>query len=604
MIIPQQFKKEGFRFIKVKPNKAPSELDWQKSNNYLYSEFEKFNQEIYGILCGCNNLLVVDFDTEEIQNDITPKLPETFTVKSAGKGLSHLYFIADEPQSFKVLDLAKNTLADIQGKGKQIIGPNSKLEDGRTYRIIKDIPLANIKLADLKKALEKWMNVEEKAIKESNGTETDPLCAKIKDNVKVPDLLVQYGINAYKNPTECPFHSSKGGRCFSYNNEVWHCFHCEKKGNVFHLVMEKEGLDFTQAKSYLAEKSGYDVAKETHTKTELDDDIPYKFLPEILNNPIPKPAWRIEDFVPESGVTYLAAQPGEGKTMLALFMAQCISSGRKFLGKSVIPGKVIYFDAENGEVCAYDRLKRIATGYDFSDEELENMAYSIFPNIRFDIKHPSYKVFNEFCLDFKPDVIIFDSLVRFMEGSENDSESCKMVFDYLRDWLKKNPKLSIIILHHLSKTHDGGMNALRGSSEIAASASSIIMLNRLSYAYKIDIKKSRYVDMTKKHEIYYNLVDSDGGLQFEIAEKQDLPNDSISRANEDFLNWIEEQKITSFKSKTCEDHLKTKGHSKNAIYQMIRTMLKEGILSKLSRGNYEIKDKVFTSSEEVKPELN
>ena len=154
------------------------------------------------------------------------------------------------------------------------------------------------------------------------------------------------------------------------------------------------------------------MAKVDYTQDKIEKAIEYRYMPDILNSPIPEPKWQVEDLVPESGITYLAAQPGEGKTMLCLYMALCIASGKDFLGKKVMPGKVIYFDAENGEICVYNRLKRMAEGHDFLDPELKNMAISIFPNIRFNIRDSSYIDFNAFCEDFQPDVMM-QKLVRW-----------------------------------------------------------------------------------------------------------------------------------------------------------------------------------------------
>ena len=313
-------------------------------------------------------------------------------------------------------------------------------------------------------------------------------------------------------------------------------------------------LTYQKAKNYVLSQQLHKKDSKK-VKVEENDMIEYKFLPEILNNPIPEPKWRVEDFVPESGITYIASPPGEGKTMAAILLSLCVVSGRDFLGKKTLPGKLIYFDSENGEICLYDRYKKIAKGHDFEDKEVENIAISIYPYIRFDLDNDvSFDLLNEFYMEFKPDVMIFDSLIRFMEGSENDAESCKMVFDFLKKFHKDNPNLTIIILHHLTKSNAGGMNALRGSSELAASAASIVMLKRLPYAYKLSVEKSRYLDMSQKHELYYNLTDNEQGLFFDTCEgKEDMPSDAVGRATQDFWKWVEDKEITDFSSKTCKE---------------------------------------------------
>ena len=261
LMIPVQFKKDGYRFIKVRENKAPLEKRWQIDNNYAYDDPE-FLQSIesdkrYGILCGVNNLLVIDFDCSYLQHKTIPKLPETFTVKSAGKGLLHKYFLVDKPESFKVLDVNNETLADVQGKGKQIIGAGTVFGD-RSYEVVDDKPIATIKIKRVRELFKEYLDVETQVAKKSktNTTEQDQICKTIKSKITIKNLLGKWGIDIKGGNTSCPFHSSAGGRCFSYNDVVWHCFHCEKKGNIFHLVMEKENVPFIQARDMLLDMIG------------------------------------------------------------------------------------------------------------------------------------------------------------------------------------------------------------------------------------------------------------------------------------------------------------------------------------------------------------
>jgi hypothetical protein len=596
-MIPKQLLQKGFRFIKVNEDKSPLEKEWTTKNNYTHDsgELQAFIDKYkrYGVVTGYNGLVVIDFDSEAVQEDVLQKLPKTFSVKTAGKGLLHLYYIVKNPKSFKILNLNKDTLADIQGEGKQVIGPNTQMNN-REYQVVNNVPIAKTTMSVIENRLKHWIELSK--VRENIGPDPDKECQLIKERILLPELLSNHGVDISRNPTSCPFHSSKGGRCFSFNDNVWHCFHCEESGNIFHFLMKIRNISFPEAKEELKIMAKVDYK----ASTEPESGITYKFLPDILNNPIPEPKWQVEDFVPQGGITYIGAPPGEGKTMLCLYMAECISAGKQFLGKKVMPGKVIYFDAENGEICLYNRLKLIAEGHDFIDEDLENMAVSVFPRIRFSLSDASYHDFNDFCETFQPDVIIFDSLVRFMEGSENDAETCKAVFDFLRSWLKKNPHITIVILHHLSKHNEGGMNALRGSSEISASASSIVMLRRLQHAYKLKIEKSRYVDMSQGCDLYYTLKETENGLFFDTTEEREQLSDAVSMAENDFWKWVNLHEIDTFCTKSLRDYLLSHGHSKNTVFRLIGKLIEERYIGKLKRGYYQIKNKVVSSEEGVK----
>lgn len=304
MIIPPQLKNQ--RFIKVDANKRPIEKDWQKEGGANYSlTDEGFIKQIealkmYGVLCGVNNLIVIDFDDDAVQNEAEALglLPETFTVKTARKGLHHLYFFVDNAESWKVLDKEKATIADIQGRGKQVVGPGTVLADGsgRRYEIVKDLPIATIKVDLIHRVLDRYdysKNQEKLSKTEQSLTLDDFQRPKINDNsleeikrlMKVSDVLKDAGISTNKNPTKCPMHDSKGGKCFGFDDSkgVWHCFHCDEKGDVITLWQNVHGVqDFVEAKKQLCEELGiedtYHVAiNEANTKP-IDTTKSYETL--------------------------------------------------------------------------------------------------------------------------------------------------------------------------------------------------------------------------------------------------------------------------------------------------------------------------------------
>ena len=93
-MIPPQLKNLKFCRIK-KGTKRPFEKEWT-NKPYSYEEIQEFlPEENYGVLCGYENLAVIDCDKKELQLIIEKLLPETFKVKTGGGGTHNYYFIKD-----------------------------------------------------------------------------------------------------------------------------------------------------------------------------------------------------------------------------------------------------------------------------------------------------------------------------------------------------------------------------------------------------------------------------------------------------------------------------------------------------------------------------
>lgn len=300
MNIPSQLKEH--RLIKVDNEKRPFEKDWQKHKNYSiedesFAAWLNLNKR-FGVLCGYKNLVVIDFDDEDVMKEVEALglFPETFTVKTARKGLHHLYYYVDNPESWKVLDKDKNTIADIQGVGKQVVGPGTIIQDGRMYTVVKDLPIMTIKTELIHRIMDRYdySKNQEKLFKTEQSLTLDDFNApkvddkslnEIKRMLRISDILKDAGITTNKNPTRCPLHDSKGGKCFGFddNKGVFHCFHCEEKGDAIKLWQLVHGVqDFVEAKKQLCEDLGvedtYHVAvNEVQTKP-LDLSKSYETL--------------------------------------------------------------------------------------------------------------------------------------------------------------------------------------------------------------------------------------------------------------------------------------------------------------------------------------
>ena len=107
------------------------------------------------------------------------------------------------------------------------------------------------------------------------------IVAEIKSKLPVADIVgetvalkragtVQKGL--------CPFHAEKTPSfTVTPDRETWHCFGCGEHGDIFTFLMRRDGLDFREALTRLAEKAGVELsehsAREDRHKRRLRDAL-------------------------------------------------------------------------------------------------------------------------------------------------------------------------------------------------------------------------------------------------------------------------------------------------------------------------------------------
>lgn len=142
---PKQLQKSSFRFTKLR-GKIPFEKEWQKKNNYKYDS-PSFNQHKNnaGVICGFNNLVVVDIDgnADSTLELLLKKLPKTYTVRTGKQGF-HLYYIADEIVKTTAFSYNDSHI-DLKAEGGQVVIEGSiHPETKKTYLCHFDIDIAPI----------------------------------------------------------------------------------------------------------------------------------------------------------------------------------------------------------------------------------------------------------------------------------------------------------------------------------------------------------------------------------------------------------------------------------------------------------------------------
>jgi len=239
MKIPQQLK--DWRLIKLKPrDKVPVEPDWP-NRTYAWddSELLKWVEQggNYGVV-GDENHIIIDGDTPEVQEAVEKYLPETFTIQTPGHLGRHYYFITSIEGPIRLRDRGGRNVGDVQGRGKQVVGPSCIHPNGGIYEIVKNVPCAEITEEQLREALAEFL------VPDISTTAWE--AQERESEISILSVHSLNGMRAQGNEFygPHPVHGSETGRNFWINPilNVWHCFRHSSGGGPLSLLAVKEGI--------------------------------------------------------------------------------------------------------------------------------------------------------------------------------------------------------------------------------------------------------------------------------------------------------------------------------------------------------------------------
>ncbi len=99
-----------------------------------------------------------------------------------------------------------------------------------------------------------------------SGRISDQTIDEVRDRSDIVDVINSYVPLKRRGGDYwacCPFHREKSPSFkVSAGHQTFHCFGCQKSGNVFHFVMERENLDFIGAVRLLARRAGILIPDE------------------------------------------------------------------------------------------------------------------------------------------------------------------------------------------------------------------------------------------------------------------------------------------------------------------------------------------------------
>jgi hypothetical protein len=264
----------------------------------------------YGVMCGAGfgRLVGVDADKPVIREAVERRLPKTLagrTGREDGEGRQYFYRVKDpenlkktEPLCLyedgkKVLDEKGKPInvGHIKWTGGYLVGPGSTHPSGNKYRIIEDLPIAEVFAADLLLAFDEWLPPPTPGdrYKEVRGSHPNQDFAWL-DNLRIEAVL---DISQFKGSRQGwvrgpnPWHDSTTGTNLAVNvgENLAFCHRCEKtiwpltavalNAGIIHDCSDRLfGENFWKAVDIAVEKYGLVRPPRPEKNGELNDDHP------------------------------------------------------------------------------------------------------------------------------------------------------------------------------------------------------------------------------------------------------------------------------------------------------------------------------------------
>lgn len=544
--------------------KAPRESGWQINKNYSFDD-EKIKKTLvdgnnYGVLAGKNNLRIIDCDTPEFSDKMLSLFPDTFSVKT-GSGGSHIYIKSEYSKNHNFTGNQGEYRADKM----LVVGPNSVYPLGNEYKIINNLPIKEYSGEEIKKIISPYIKSESE-----NEEEILKLPDESRSGREMKEIikLISKGLSEEEVFQEMSLYAKWSQSPLSYRK-----------------------LTYEKAKDYF-EKNGTKPIQE-------QKDFEIRTLHDIFENGYPEIDWRISNIIPKEGISLIFGKTATFKSWIAMKIGLSCVFGSPFLGNFESKKcNVLYIDEENGMTILPRRLEQLIKG-NFSDEnklDLKNFYVANSSGIKLD-NPSSTAALNKIIEENSISLVIYDSVVRGMEGDEDQAKDVRHVHENIKRIISKNNGVSFVLLHHATKS-GGGISSARGSGDWVNMADVVLTpsINEKKPNFvKLTVEKNRYFDKNSFPGFSILVEDGENGEVFmEFSERTIEGLRAVELCSQDLKEWILKSKDKILATRDINNSMMKKGHKHNTINSSIKKLVNEKILHQIKRGVYEIVNMIQT----------
>jgi hypothetical protein len=473
---------KGLRVIPIKQGgKYPPIEGWQ---NAATSDPTQIRQWFTGAFKDCGlgiatgkfadkYIVVVDVDDrEEYRGSDTlydleqlhGKLPDTLEAVT-GSGGRHLYFFTDQP----IHNEASGKLGqgiDIRGIGGQVLAPPTIHPNGKPYQWLNGHSIEERKPADMPL----WMVLllTAKAEPATPPTPNTPPSLLLEEDGPAsrycaattwPELLRQDGWTLAHTDQTGESHWVRPGKDIREGTSATTGWQGKDIIRVFttsitnlpagaytrfgYTAAMHHGNDRSAFAKKLLQEGKALVPVEQPSKT---DNILINWT-DFWNQSFPAEDWLIEPIIPRNQLVVIFAPGGTGKSLLALYIAAALATGKEIFAEPKPPTNVLYMDYEMSQAVLYERLT--AMGYN-KDTDLTRLHYASLPPIGSLDKPEGAKQICDLARACQAELVIIDTFARAVEGAENDADTVRNFYRWTAINLKQEGR-SLMRIDHAGK---------------------------------------------------------------------------------------------------------------------------------------------------------
>jgi hypothetical protein len=226
--------------------------------------------------------------------------------------------------------------------------------------------------------------------------------------------------------------------------------------------------------------------------------------------------WLVPGLVPVGLPTMFAGLPKSRKSLLAYHVAIAVAAGVPVLGQPTQRGRVLVISREDGAHETRRRLWQISRGLGVDLAQLGDEWIKVDTSVPLHLDRPAdVAQLRATMQEFKPALVLIDSLSRVNTADENDRGSMAAVTNAWNDLCHAHD-CTVVMIHHEGKGARGSvLQRVRGTGDLVALARVVVGVT------KLDARRSRIevdgnlADMSAPFEVSF--VDGDAAGMKSIA---------------------------------------------------------------------------------------